>query len=126
MSKGIAPVSHILTARRRKWIEHPTFRFISIVSILFALYWGYGYLTGPGRMTARLSARLNANPTEVNVAVTTKFPPEEFHISIYQRIGSMRSVKENTAYLHTVTPANVRYLSQFYWIDTIDLIPEKN
>ena len=107
----------------RKWIEHPTVRFFSVSFVLLAIYWGFGYATGPGRITDRLHARLAQNPTEVNIAVTSKFPPEEFHISIYQRLGSMRSVKESTAFLHTVTPGNVRYLSQYYWISQIDLIP---
>lgn len=108
---------------RRKWIEHPTIRFFSVAFVLLAIYWGFGYVTGPGRITDRLHARLAQNPAQVNIAVTSKFPPEEFHISIYQRLGSMRSVKESTAFLHTVTPANVRYLSQYYWISNIDLIP---
>ena len=76
-------------------------------------------------MTDRLNARLAENPVELNVAVTSKFPPEEFHISIYQRLGSMRGVEDSTAFLHSMTPANVAYLSQYYWIDKIDLIPGK-
>ncbi len=119
------PTQQIITSQRRRWIEHPTLRFISVAFVLLALYWSYGYVTGPGRMTDRLNARLAENPAEVNVAVTAKFPPEEFHISIYQRLGSMRGVKNSTAFLHTMTPASVRYLSQYYWIDNIDLIPDK-
>ncbi len=115
----------IITSSRRRWIEHPTLRFFSAALVLLALYWGYGYATGPGRMTDRLTARIAENPAEVNVAVTSKFPPEEFHISIYQRLGSMRGVRESTAFLHSMTPANVRYLSQYYWIGNIDLIPGK-
>ncbi len=114
-----------IISSRRRWIEHPTLRFFSAALVLLALYWGYGYATGPGRMTDRLTARIAENPAEVNVAVTSKFPPEEFHISIYQRLGSMRSVQDSTAFLHTMTPADVRYLSQYYWIEKIDLIPEK-
>lgn len=113
------------TISRRKWTEHPTVRFFSVSFVLLAIYWGFGYLTGPGRLTERLGARLAENPAELNVAVTSEFPPEEFHISIYQRLGSMRGVKERTAFLHSMTPANVRYLSQYYWIDNIDLIPGK-
>ncbi len=113
------------TTPRRNWTEHPTVRFFSVSFVLLALYWGFGYFTGPGRMTDQLNARLAENPAELNVAVTSKFPPEEFHISIYQRLGSMRGVKESTAFLHSMTPASVRYLSQYYWIDNIALIPGK-
>ncbi|HBK81640.1 MAG TPA: hypothetical protein DDZ83_18555 [Nitrospinae bacterium] len=65
------------------------------------------------------------NPSEVNVSVTTVFPPEEFHISIYQNLGSMRGVREKTAALYSMTPANIRNLSRYYWIHQIDLIPGK-
>jgi hypothetical protein len=115
----------ISSSSRRKWTTHPTVRFFSVSIILLALYWGFGYFTGPGRMTDRLNARLAENPVELNVAVTSKFPPEEFHISIYQRLGSMRGVEDSTAFLHSMTPASVTYLSQYYWIDNIDLIPGK-
>ncbi len=115
----------IISSPSRKWTSHPTVRFVSIAIVILATYWSYGYLTGPGRMTERLTARLAENPAELSVAVTSKFPPEEFHISIYQRLGSMRGVRESTAFLHSMTPANVRYLSQYYWIGNIDLIPGK-
>ena len=113
------------TPRKKKnWSEHPTLRFLMAALVLFGLYWGYGYLSGPSRITDRLQARLSENPAEVNITVTTKFPPEEFHISIYQRLGSMRGVRESTAALYTVTPGDVRILSQYYWMDKIDLIPD--
>ncbi len=117
--------SRKIISQRRKWAAHPTVRFFSICFVLLALYWSFGYFSGPGRMTDRLNARLAENPARLNVAVTSKFPPEEFHISIYQRLGSMRGVRDSTAFLHTMTPGSVIYLSQYYWIDKIDLIPGK-
>jgi hypothetical protein len=110
--------------KKKNWSEHPTLRFLMVGFVLFGLYWGYGYMTGPSRITARLQARLSENPEEVNITVTTKFPPEEFHISIYQQLGSMRGVQESTAALYTVTPGNVRILSQYYWMEKIDMIPK--
>ncbi len=110
--------------KKRNWSEHPTLRFLMATLVLFGLYWGYGYLTGPSRLTDRLQVRLSENPAEVNITVTTEFPPEEFHISIYQRLGSMRGVRDSTAALYTVTPGDVRILSQYYWMDKIDLIPD--
>ena len=50
-----------------------------------------------------------------------KFPPEEFHIRIYQQLGSMRGVKDSTAELVSVTPSGLSTLSQYYWIEKIDL-----
>ena len=50
-----------------------------------------------------------------------KFPPEEFHIRIYQQLGRMRGVKGSTAELVSVTPSGLSTLSQYYWIEKIDL-----
>lgn len=111
--------------KKRNWSEHPTLRFLMAVLVLFGLYWGYGYLTGPSRITGRLQARLNENPAEVNITVTTEFPPEEFHIATYQDIGSMRGVIDSTAALYSMTPSNVVSLSQYYWVEKLDLIPGK-
>ena len=103
---------------------HPTVRFVALVLALLAAYHGYLYLTGPSRMTDRLRARLAEGPATVNVRVTAKFPPEEFHIRLFQQAGNMRGVEGSTAKLYTVTPATVRYLSRHYWVRAIDLAPD--
>lgn len=113
------------TARKlKRWGEHPTVRFLALAFALLAAYNGYLYLTGASRMTDRLRARLAQGPATVNVLVTAKFPPEEFHIRLLQQVGNMRGVEGSTAKLYTVTPANVRYLSRHYWVRGIDLAPD--
>ena len=111
-----------MTARTlTRWGEHPTVRFLVLAVAVLVAYHGYLYLTGPSRMTDRLRARLAQGPATVNVLVTAKFPPEEFHIRLLQQVGNMRGVEGSTAKLYTITPANVRYVSRHYWIDQIDL-----
>ena len=114
-----------MTARKlTRWGEHPTVRFLALAFALLAAYNGYLYLTGPSRMTDRLRARLAQGPATVNVLVTAKFPPEEFHIRLLQQVGNMRGVEGSTAKLYGVSPADVRYLARHYWIRTIDLAPD--
>ena len=108
----------------RRVREHPTARFLALVLAVVLAYDGYLYVTGPSRMTDRLRARLGEGPPTVNVLVTAKFPPEEFHIRLLQQVGNMRGVEGSTAKLYTITPANVRYVSRHYWIRVIDLAPE--
>ncbi len=110
---------------RRRWSRHPTARFLAVCILLLGLYYGYGYVTGPSRLTPALKARLAESPGRVDLLITSKFPPEEFHIRIYQALGGMRGVKGSTAELVAVTPSDARTLSRYYWIEKIDLKPGK-
>ena len=105
----------------RRCAQHPTVRFLAATALLFGLYYGYGYVTAPSRLTPALKAHLATNPEKLALLVKTKFPPEEFHIRIYQNLGSMRGVKGATAELVSVPPTGLRTLSQYYWIEKIDL-----
>ena len=114
----------MLPSAWRRVREHPTVRFLALALALVLAYNGYLWVTGPSRMTERLRVRLAESPPTVNVLVTAKFPPEEFHIRLLQQVGNMRGVEGSTAKLYTITPANVRYVSRHYWIRGIDLAPE--
>ena len=109
-----------------RWGEHPTVRFLALAFALVVAYNGYLYVTGPSRMSERLRARLAEGPPALNVLVTAKFPPEEFHIRLLQQVGNMRGVEGSTAKLYSITPGNVRYVSRHYWIQRIDLAPDGN
>lgn len=110
--------------RAPRWHEHTVARFLIIVGVIVGLYTGYGYATGPSRISDGLRARLDEGPSSVDIRVTSKFPPEEFHIGIYQNLGSMRGVEGDTAKLNSVAPADIRALSRNYWILRIDLAPK--
>lgn len=110
----------------RELRRHPTIRFLVVCLVISFLYVGYGYVTSSPRMTPRLRERLAQNPVTVNILVTSKFPPEEFHIRIYQQVGNMRGVEGGTARLYTVSPSNVRFLARHYWILRLDLAPGDN
>ena len=104
--------------------KHPTVRFLLLVVAVLVAYHGYLFVTAPSRMTERLRVRLHERPQTVNVLVTAKFPPEEFHVRLFQQVGNMRGVEGSTAKLYGVSPADVRYIARHYWIRTIDLAPD--
>ena len=107
---------------RWRWIYRRDLRFLALVGAVLAAYFGYGYLTSFDRVTDRLAARLAQSPSRVNIAITTNFAPEAFHMELYQRFGSLRGTKGNTAVLFRVTPSAVAQLSHRYWIKEIDLV----
>src|SRR5207245_11296994 len=91
-----------------RWRRHPTARFLALALAVLAVYHGYLYLAGPSRMTDRLRARLTEGPSTVDVLVTAKLPPEEFHIRLLPQVGIMRGVQDSTAQLYALTAANER------------------
>jgi anti-sigma-K factor RskA len=109
-------------ASRRRWFYRRDLRFVMAVVAMLAAYFGYGYVTSFDRVTTQLSVRLAENPSRVNIAVTTNFAPEAFHMELYQQYGSMRGTKGNTAILVRVKPSAVAHLSRRYWIKKIDLV----
>ncbi len=107
--------------RRRRWHHRRDIRFLIFVAAILAAYFGYGYATGPSRITDRLEIALDMDPPTVNIRVTSKFAPEAFHMGVYQDLGAMRGNKGNTTTLFRVTPGDVRKLSRKYWVERIDL-----
>ena len=117
----VAPGQASTEFRRRRWFHRRDLRFLIVVAAILMVYSGYGYVTGPGRITDRLQAALDRDPPTVNIRVTAKFPPEIFHIGVYQNHGAMRGTDGNTTTLFRVTPGDVRTLSRKYWVERVDL-----
>ena len=109
--------------RKRRWLGRRDVRFLLVVAVCVAVFTGYGYVTGPSRITDRLHKALDAGPGRVNIVVTSKFPPEEFHLGIYQDVGAMRGSDGNSSTLFRVKQRDVYALARHYWIQRIDLAP---
>jgi len=117
----VAPGQANTVFRRRRWYHRRDIRFIVVVAAILIAFSGYGYVTGPGRISDRLHAVLDQGPETVDIRVTAKFPPESFHMGVFQDLGSMRGSEGSTTKLFRVAPGDVRTLSRKYWIERIDL-----
>lgn len=117
----VAPGQAATAFRRRRWYHRRDIRFLTVVAAVLAGYFAYGYVTGPGRISDRLQAALDRDPPAVNIRITAKFPPEAFHMGVYQDVGAMRGSKGSTTTLFRVTPGDVRMLSRKYWVERVDL-----
>lgn len=110
--------------RKRRWYHRRDVRFLIVIGALLVIYFGAGFVQGPSRISESLHEKLGEDPKTVNIEVTTEFPPEAFHMGVYQNLGSVRGSKGNTTTLFRVKPADVRWLSRKYWIERIDLAPD--
>lgn len=110
--------------RRRAWYQRRDVLFVAFVAAIWIAGEAYGMITGPARMTDRLAAALEDDPESLDLLVTAKFRPERFHSNVYNTIGVQRGTEDTTTILVRVKPSDVRWISEQYWIEQVDLAPQ--
>jgi hypothetical protein len=108
---------------QRKWHQRRDARFIFAVAAFLILFYSWGFINGPGRIDAGLTAQMENSEAPVNLVITSKFLAEEFHLGIFQEVGTIRGNKGRDTFLFRVKPKDVRMLSRKYWIENISLAP---
>tara|TARA_B100000530_G_scaffold336978_1_gene293822 strand:+ start:3724 stop:4104 length:381 start_codon:yes stop_codon:yes gene_type:complete len=111
--------------KRRAWYRRRDVLFIGFVILIWVVSTGYEQLSGPSRITEKLSMELQKNPKYLDLLVTANFPPERFHTNVYNTLGIQRGTEGSTTLLVKVSPSDVRWISQQYWIKRIDLAETK-
>jgi hypothetical protein len=99
-------------------LRHRTLRFLLVVAALWAGWEIYLGVSAPRRIEPALARALAREPA-VNVAVTLGFPPEDFHIRLFQGHGVVSGVQGTTVLLNRVPPADVRQIARYYWVRRI-------
>jgi hypothetical protein len=103
-------------------LRHRTVLFLLAVVLLAAGWQAFIALTAPSRLSPEVAAALAREP-RVNVAVRLGFPPEEFHIRLFQDHGVVRGVQGTTVLLDRVPAADVGRIARYYWVRGIALRP---
>ncbi len=109
--------------RRSRWYHRRDVRFVFIIVVLLVIYHGHGFISGPEKITPSLAAAMRQADDRVNIEVRAKFPPEAFHLGVFQKVGVVRGSKGNVTTLFRVKKSDVHSLSRKYWIVAIDLAP---
>ena len=99
-------------------LRHRTTRFVLVVLAGLAGWQAFLALSAPQRLDAALAAELERGDY-VNIAVALAFPPEDFHIRIFQTHGVVSGVRGTTVLLNRVRPDDVRQISRYYWVQRI-------
>lgn len=70
---------------------------------------------------AKISPDLaKAEAEKVNVLVTLPFPPERFHVLVFQRYGRVSGTHENSVELRGVPAKNLRAVARPYWVRKVE------
>ena len=112
--------------RIRRWYHRRDVRFVGLIVVFVVAFQGYGYFTGPSRISESLQTALRAGEKKVDVLIWANFPAEAFHMELYQTMGAIRGEMDGAVRLANVEPKDIKFLSRKYWIKNIDLAPPEN
>ena len=109
--------------RQRRWHHRRDVRFVLAVAAFLILFYSWGFFYGPSRLSDELAAQIGTSEAPVDLVIPSKFPAEEFHLGIFQEVGTIRGNQGNDTFLYRVKPADVRMLARKYWIKKINIAP---
>jgi hypothetical protein len=99
-------------------LRHRTVLFLLTVTLLWVGWEVYLAATTPSRLDPGLAAALPQAPL-VNVVVTLGFPPEDFHVRLFQGYGVVSGVQGTRVRLNRVRAEDVRRIARYYWVRRI-------
>jgi hypothetical protein len=99
-------------------LRHRTVIFLLVVGVTWGGWIVFLDLTAPGRIDPALRPALRQE-APLNVAVSLRFAPEDFHIRLFQGYGVVSGVQGSMILLNRVRPEEVRRIAQYYWVRRI-------
>lgn len=84
--------------------------------ILYLVFQSYLVLVAPGK----IAPGLQGSETKVNVLVTLPFPPERFHVLVFQRYGRVSGTRDHSIELRGVAQDNLRAVARPYWVSKVE------
>ena len=64
----------------------------------------------------KIAPGLNTDAEKVNVLVTLPFPPERFHVIVFQKYGRVSGTQDNSIEVRGVNKANLLAVARPYWV----------
>jgi hypothetical protein len=101
-------------------LRHRTVLFLLVVAALWGGWQTFLAASAPGRLDGAVRLALDREP-RVSVAVALGFPPEDFHVRLFQGYGVVSGVRGTTVLLNRVRPEDVRRIARYYWVRRITL-----
>jgi hypothetical protein len=97
---------------------------ILILALLVSLVWqAWLSIEAPGKIAPDINHAVSSRGT-VDLLVTLPFPPERFHILVFQRYGRVSGTSENTAEVRGVKLTDVTGLARYYWVRRVEALPD--
>jgi len=99
-------------------LRHRSAVFLLVVAVAWGSWELFLALAAPGRIDPALRPALKER-TPVAVAITLGFPPENFHIRLFQSYGVVSGVQGTTVFVNRISPDDLRRVARYYWVRRI-------
>ena len=100
----------------RAVLRSPQGRVALALLVLWLAYEGWLRAAAPGKIA-------DGFPPErerLNVLVTLPFPPERFHVLVFQRFGRVSGTEGNTVEVRGVPRTELARLARPYWVERVE------
>jgi hypothetical protein len=71
----------------------------------------------------KIAADFPPDKQRVNVRVTLPFPPERFHVQVFQNYGRVSGTEDNTVEVRGVKRTDLVALARPYWVRRVEPLP---
>jgi hypothetical protein len=71
----------------------------------------------------KIAPGFNPDAEKVNILVTLPFPPERFHILVFQRHGRVSGTQDNSVEVRGVRTADLNSVARPYWVSRVEPLP---
>jgi hypothetical protein len=104
------------------WREALRSRKTHVLLTVLAFYFAWQIwltLAAPGK----IAADFPPGAEKVNILVTLPFPPERFHVQLFQTFGRVSGTQDNSIEVRGVKRADLASLARPYWVRRVDPLP---
>src|ERR1700733_11430186 len=93
-----------------------------VLLAVLAVYLGWQLwltLAAPGK----IAAGFPSVGEKVNIVVVLQFPPERFHVQLFQAYGRVSGAQDNAVEIRGVKRADLAAIARPYWVTRIEPMP---
>lgn len=72
---------------------------------------------------AKIAADFRSGAEKVNILVTLPFPPERFHVQVFQSYGRVSGTQDNAVEVRGVKRTDLAAVARPYWVRRVDPLP---
>ena len=89
-----------------------------VVAAAYIAWQAWLTIAAPGKI-----ADFPTGTEPVNILVTLAFPPERFHVQLFQTYGRVSGTQENAVEVRRVKRSELTALARNYWVKRIEPLP---